>query len=315
MQKNWEQIKAWHKPESQSPYERLAIGLGCFSIGLGLAEVMKPGAVAQLAGVADDDRNRSLLRSPFYGLRELTAGVGILSQRQPAGWMWSRVAGDMLDIGTLAAAYRSGTSDKKKVSTALAAVIGVTALDLVCAAKLSGASSSSGSENRQRTTRVITVNASLDQVYSFWRDFENLPRFMKHLESVETGDGRWSRWRAKGPGGKIIEWEAEMIEDRRNERISWQSTGDADVQNSGTVWFEPASGGRGTVVRVDLQYDAPGGSLGKALAKLTGAEPGQLIDDDLRAFKQVIETGEVVSSDASIHSGMHPAQPPEKVMV
>ncbi|MGI9075193.1 MAG: SRPBCC family protein [Bryobacteraceae bacterium] len=135
---------------------------------------------------------------------------------------------------------------------------------------------------------------------------------MKHLESVQvTGENR-SHWKATGPGGKTVEWDAEIVDDQPNARIVWRSLEGSDIDNSGSVQFERAPGGRGTLVRVELQYSPPGGVISATLAKLFGEEPGQQVDDDLRAFKQVLETGEVAKSDASIHRGMHAAQPPSR---
>jgi uncharacterized membrane protein len=191
------------------------------------------------------------------------------------------------------------------------AVLGVTALDVLCAQRLTqtGADRSALSAGATHVSKSVTVNLPPEEVYSFWRDFQNLPRFMNHMESVHaTGDGR-SHWRAKGPAGKVVEWEAETVQDEPNRLISWRSVAGSDVRNSGTVRFEPGSGGRGTVVRVELDYDPPGGTLGAAAAKLLWKSPKQMLDDDLRRFKQVMETGEVVQSDASIHRKMHPAQP------
>jgi uncharacterized membrane protein len=159
----------------------------------------------------------------------------------------------------------------------------------------------------------MTVRASVDEVYRFWRDFQNLPRFMAHLESVVVHGDRRSRWTAKGPAGKTVSWEAEITEDRPNERIAWKSVPGADVPNRGEVRFLPAPGARGTEVRVDLEYDPPAGAVGATLAKLFGREPGEQIEGDLRRFKQVMEVGEVLNSDASIHPGMHAAQPPREV--
>jgi uncharacterized membrane protein len=292
--------------------QKIANGLGWFSLGLGLAEVAAPGAVANLIGIRDDNRNRSLLRSPLYGMREIAAGAGILTQQNPASWMWGRVAGDLLDLSTLAVAMQSDQNDRRRVTTAMAAVMGVTALDLICAQQLSRESVRSSVRPREfhHALKTITVNKSPEEVYRFWRNLENLPSFMQHLESVQTtGDGR-SHWRAIGPGGKPFQWDAEIVRDEPNRLIEWRSLEGSEVENSGSVRFELAGGGRGTVIRVELQYDAPGGAFGRGFAKLLGREPGQQIDDDLRAFKQVMETGEVVRSDASIHMGMHPAQPP-----
>jgi uncharacterized membrane protein len=161
------------------------------------------------------------------------------------------------------------------------------------------------------TTQTIVVNREPADVYQFWLRFEQFPRFMKHLEQVSVRkDGR-SHWKARGPGGVIYEWDAETIENRPNELITWRSLPGGDVQNEGSVRFEQAPGGRGTLVRVNLRYAPPAGAVGAAVATLLGREPGQEVMADLRRFKQVIETGEVVLSDASIHQSSHPARPDE----
>jgi uncharacterized membrane protein len=121
-----------------------------------------------------------------------------------------------------------------------------------------------------------------------------------------------SHWRAKGPAGTGVEWDADITVDRPGETLAWQSREGADVPNSGSVTFSRAPGGRGTEIRVELRYHPPAGRFGAAIAKLFGEEPSQQIEGDLRRLKQVLETGEVVHSDASIHRGMHPARPPER---
>lgn len=146
---------------------------------------------------------------------------------------------------------------------------------------------------------AITVNAAGADVYRRWRALEELPTFMYHLESVrEIGGGR-SHWVAKAPAGTTVEWEAETVEDLPGERLSWRSVAGSEVANAGTVTFEPAPAGRGTEVRVHLEYNPPGGALGAAVAKLFGEEPNQQLADDLRRFKQLVETGEIARSDAA----------------
>ena len=146
---------------------------------------------------------------------------------------------------------------------------------------------------------AITINASPDAVYAAWRDFEQLPRFMYHLESVTTTDERRSHWVAKAPVGTTVEWDAEITDDVPGERIAWRSLEGASVENSGSIRFAPAPGGQGTEVYVEVNYSPPGGKLGSAVAKLFGEEPNQQITDDLRRFKQIVETGEIARSDGS----------------
>lgn len=161
--------------------------------------------------------------------------------------------------------------------------------------------------------KAITINHPPEEIYSYWHNFENLPSFMHHLESVQVTGDRRSHWKTKAPAGTTVEWDAEITQDEPNRLIAWRSLAGADVENSGTVRFKPAPGGRGTEVHVELHYDAPGGPIGALIAKLFGEEPAQQVSDDLRAFKQIIETGQVVHSDASIHRRPHPAQPPKEI--
>jgi uncharacterized membrane protein len=144
---------------------------------------------------------------------------------------------------------------------------------------------------------VIAIDRPPNELYDFWRKLENLPRFMRHLESVrQTGQNR-SHWRAKAPAGTSVEWEAEIVDDRPAELISWRSLPGADIDNSGSVRFERAPGGRGTFVRVKMQYDPPGGFFGASIAKLLGEEPAVQVQRDLFRFKQVMETGQVVTTE------------------
>lgn len=146
--------------------------------------------------------------------------------------------------------------------------------------------------------RAITVNKPRDEMYRIWRNFENLPRFMTHLKRVdvdEAGGGDRSHWVAKAPLGREAEWDAEIMEERENEYIAWNSLPGSIVDSMGSVEFSDAPGGRGTIIRVSMQYNPPAGSMGAAIAKLLGEEPGQQVRDDLRHFKQMMETGEIAS--------------------
>lgn len=144
-----------------------------------------------------------------------------------------------------------------------------------------------------RVARTVTVARPADELYRFWRNFENLPRFMEHLTDVEVIDGSRSRWTARAPGGGSVSWRAAIIEDRENELIAWRSREPADIENAGSVRFVPAPGGRGTEVHVTIDSKAPGGALGRAIAKVFGEEPDQQLRDDLRHFKQLMEAGEI----------------------
>jgi uncharacterized membrane protein len=141
-----------------------------------------------------------------------------------------------------------------------------------------------------RVERSITVNRPQEEVYRFWRQLENLPRFMDHLESVTVLDEERSHWVAKAPAGTKVEWDASIQDEIENELIDWQSLPGSDVDNAGSVHFTPA--GEGTEVRVVLSYDPPAGKVGAAVAKLLGEDPEQQVEEDLRRFKQVMEAVE-----------------------
>ena len=149
-------------------------------------------------------------------------------------------------------------------------------------------------ESRQDPKNVrasITINRSASELYHYWRHLSNLSDVMSHLESVTEKTDTRSHWVVKGPLGTDVEWDAEITQDRENQLIAWRSAKEAEVQNEGSVTFTQAPGGRGTEVRVSLTYHPPGGPLGEAVAKLFGEEPSQQLSDDLRRFKQRMETG------------------------
>jgi uncharacterized membrane protein len=143
----------------------------------------------------------------------------------------------------------------------------------------------------------VTINRPIQELYRFWRNLENLPRFMHHLESVERVTDTLSRWKAKGPGGKTVDWNAEIINEVPNQVIGWRSIEGSEVVSAGSVNFDDAGEGRGTRVRVRLQYSPPGGKVGAAIAKLMGRDPATEIREDLRRFKQMVEAGEVATSE------------------
>jgi uncharacterized membrane protein len=313
--------------------QALAKGLGWFSIGLGLAQIASPQGVNRLIGVRDDEDNRNLMRG--IGLRELTAGFGILSKQRPSGWLWARVAGDAMDLSLLGKALTSDDAQHGRVAAAAAAVAGITALDLYSSLQLSengveangqsmGTSASAdgvlAKEKAPRgeinVSKRMTINKTPDEVYRFWRNLENLPQFMKHLESVTVAEDGKSHWTATAPAGKTVEWDAEITEDRPGELISWRSVEGSEIPNWGTVRFVEAPQGRGTEVHVHLVYSPPGGKLGALVATLFMQEPNIQVQEDLRRFKQIMELGEIVRSDASLEGPLtdsRPAQPAPSV--
>jgi uncharacterized membrane protein len=272
----------------------LAKALGWFSIGLGLTELAMPRQLGRAIGVGEQP---TLL--PLLGLREIASGIGILTRSDPTNGVRARVAGDLLDLALLGSAFASTRSreDRVAAATATAAVLGVTALDVYCASSLPRVPAEVRETKRLiRVTKSIAINRPLEELYSYWRQLENLPRVMRHLESVREIDVKQSRWIAAGPAGSRVEWDAEITTDRPNQLIAWQSRG-ADVPNQGFVEFKRLPADRGTVVTVHLQYAPPTGRLGATIAKLFGRAPEQEIEIDLRRWKQLMETGEVATTE------------------
>jgi len=137
----------------------------------------------------------------------------------------------------------------------------------------------------------VTINQPIELLYRFWRNLENLPRFMRHLQSVERITDTLSRWHAYGPAGTTVEWSAEIINEVPNQVIGWQSIEGSDVVSAGSVNFDSAGAGLGTHVRVRLQYSPPGGKVGAAIVRLLGQDPATEIREDLQRFKQMVEQG------------------------
>jgi len=154
-----------------------------------------------------------------------------------------------------------------------------------------------GIDSAIRVEKTATINRPASELYAVWRDFTNLPRFMRHLKSVTMLDDRRSHWVANAPLGTDVAWDAEVITDEPDHLIAWTSLPGADIENSGFVRFQPATGGRGTEVKVVMEYNPPGGGLTAALARLFGEEPELQIGDDLSRFKQLMETGEIATNE------------------
>jgi len=148
-----------------------------------------------------------------------------------------------------------------------------------------------------KVEKTVTINKPADELYRFWRNFENLPHFMKHLKSVTVLSDKRSHWVATAPLDASVEWDADILEERENEFISWASVEGADIDNSGFVRFKPAPGNRGTEVKVVIEYNPPGGVVGSTIAKFFGEEPEQQVGDDLRRFKMIMEAGEIATTE------------------
>jgi hypothetical protein len=257
----------------------LAVGLGWFSLALGVVELAAPHGVARLIGVRPTEQTIKTLQA--LGAREVGAGLAILTQPDRPAWMWSRVAGDAVDLAALAAAMSSPRTRRGPAMIATAAVVGVTALDVLCARQLQqrqeerdGDRGAAGRRTARRDDRVrvseaVTINAPLERVEERWANLEGLPATLRQGRDASDGG---------------------------DERVIAE--------------FRHAPGGRGTEVRVEMEY-TPRSVLGAALAKVMGSDPTGQVRQDLRRFKQIVETGEVLLSDGP--ALWRPGQPAEDV--
>ncbi|MDQ0808973.1 putative membrane protein [Streptomyces sp. B3I7] len=286
----------------------LVRGLGLASAALGIPQVAKPADVARGIGVAVGPRQRTA--TVAVGVRELTAAAGLLARPHPV-WLWGRVGGDVVDLALLTRTLRRHDGrGLGRTALATAAVAALTTVDVYTAVTRTG----KGSETT--LTATTTVSNPPEEAYAYWRRLEGLPTFMAHLEEVRRTGATTSHWRASAPFGRTVEWDAEVTEDVPGSVLAWRSLDGADIDNRGEVRFSPAPGGSGTEVHVTLRYALPAGALGRAVARFFGEEPSQQLDDDLRRFKQAVETGEVVRSEgapagkqARGEFPQHPARP------
>jgi uncharacterized membrane protein len=298
----------FHNPSSDGAHDqfptRLSTGLGLFSLALGASQLVVPRGVSRLIGVKPSMGASTVLRG--LGLREIASGLGVLLQPRRPVPLWIRVAGDVADLGLLAFVASSKRTRRGRIVGALAAVGGVMALDVIAARRTQ--------RSYQATNRPVifsvTVNKPPHEVYRMFRDFSRLPEFMDYLESVTELDSTRSRWVARLPIGGTVAWDAEIIDEVRDQMIEWSSTGDSAIKTRGRVTFTRAPGRNMTEVRVEMQLGFTGKSPSALLAKFF-AKPQ--IKGDLRRFKQLVETGEVLYSDATEHARPHPARPSERV--
>jgi uncharacterized membrane protein len=275
--------------------DRMSRAIGWAGVGLGAIELLAPRRAGQLAGLPAGMTTTALER--VVGLGNLVTGLGILGRPRRAVPMWLRVGNDVLGLALLALAGRRGGW---RSSAALAIAGGALAVDAYAARAVTRAQESSAPQ----PIYSVTIARSPAEVYGFFRKLENLPRFMDYLESV-TELGGTSHWIARAPGGTVA-WDAEIIEDVEGERIAWRTLAGSPFSHHGEVTFAVAPGGAGTEVRVTMELAVPGVAPSAVLARMI-TKPQ--IKGDLRRLKQVLETGEVLLSDASAHRGRHPARP------
>jgi uncharacterized membrane protein len=265
---------------SSSP-AKIARGLGWFSVGMGIAQILAPRLVSRLAGLP--------LPPAFTvacGVRELVCGIGILTQEQVRPWMQARVAGDALDLAAFGSALLVPGADRSRIAVSTAVVAGVTALDVHCSREL-------GKDRRRPAPRQLSVSVNIErspgELYGFWRDLTNLPRVMPRIESIQVIDDVHSHWVLRTTDGRRVEWDAELIDDVPDERVAWRSVDGSAVFDAGSAQFVRAPSG-GTDVKIDLLYQPPGDSFGTAVSMLFGIDPAADGRLDLDALKSVMKS-------------------------
>jgi len=305
--------------------QTLATAFGGLSSAIGIWYAVAPRHFLQTIGMRPTDHRIRLTR--LVAAQEMSVGGALLTDGRAGRWLAMRVAGDAVHGVMLGMATQAPDNDKRQLRVAWAAWLGITVADVLgmLAAnriEMTGAQLEQGPGESTpsalivadgATHRAVTINRSPDEVYAFWRQLDNLPRFMKHVQRVDVLDQTRSHWVAKGPVGNV-EWDAEITQDEPGRLIAWTSTGSSALWNRGQVRFEPAPGNRGTEVHVDLEYAPPAGPIGVAVARLLGEEPSQQIAGDLRRFKSILETGDVPVSEATVGGRtrrQRPAQPIE----
>ena len=281
-----------HEPADRPPFaisdRQLSQALGWFSVGVGLLQIIAPRGVGRAIGVGE---RPIVLR--LCGLRELATGVGLLSERSPAVFAWSRVAGDALNLALLRGALQSPDSSRARIAMAATLMASVTAMDVFAGQRLTRAALARPPATL-RSRLAITIAAPPEKLYAFWRKLDNLPKFMQSVQSVTAISAQQSHWVANAPTGTLVEWDSEIVDDQPNRLIAWRTLPGSDVAHHGIVSFEAAPAG-GTVVSVDLHYRAPGGALGMGLAKILSEDPDSHIARILQRLKQLIETGDIVT--------------------
>jgi uncharacterized membrane protein len=268
-----------------------ARNLGILSLALGAGALFMPRSTSRLSGL---EPHRRLL--PLVGMREITAGIGLLSARNSTPWLWSRVIGDGMDLVVCASSLFSPRNPRRLSAAVTTAVVAaITAIDVreSLRSSISSDGRSAGSAPDALVTSSVIVGKSPQECYEFWRNVSNMTRISPMVESVTVLDDRTSRWLIRSPLGNAIEWDSKITGDTPGERISWQSVDGGGLYHAGVVRFEPSTGNRGTLVTISVHYRVPGGAAAEGVAKLLGADPRSEVREDLRRFKQLLETGEI----------------------
>jgi uncharacterized membrane protein len=277
--------------DDADPGDRLATGLGLFSVGLGTAQLLAPGRVNRLIGIRDDRRARRWQR--VVGMQELSAAAGIFGPGAARPWLVGRTVGDVMHLGMLARAAGTRGEHPARLAGAIASVVGCLGADATASVRTSRRSQNGG-HGEMEGKATITIGEEREAVMRRWRAFEEGPAEHARLGPVE------------------------VVDETADRSYGFRTTDDADVRASGVVVFADAPQGRGTEIHLDLDYVVPAGPVGAAVQKVAGTDPLQAARDDLRRLKQLVETGEVVKSEgaptgpsARLQPKQRPAQPVE----
>lgn len=280
--------RALQRPMAEVQPSQVATALGWFSIGLGAVELLAAGGLARTFGMRGRE---NLIRG--FGLREIGTGIGLLTARDPAPWLWGRVGGDALDIATLAAQVTPGNRRRGSAVAALGMVAGVAALDAWCAFRLSGGVGATTTGQPIKVTRVITVARPAAELFQLLREPDTLPRLLAPFATLQPmPDGRM-RWTVDGLRSRS--WTSATPREQPDSLVSWQSEpgGEAAIPEL-SMSLQPAPGALGTAVTLAASIVPPGGPLGrKAVQMFGGMVPGAMADATLHYLKALAETGEI----------------------
>lgn len=282
-------------PGDRSADAKLVEGLGWFSLGLGTAQLVAPGTLNRMIGAPNDRHSRFVQR--VVGIQELTAAAGILGFRRVPGWLWGRTAGDLLHLTMVGRTFDRVGARRGRLALTMASLAGTLAADAYASARTTSDPEEVRKELSTKATASVTVRTSIDEARARWREFE------QRGEDVRLGP-------------------IEIIREEPDGSISWRTLDRAKAKAWGVLRFAEAPGDRGTELSLELEYEVPMGEVGAAVLKIAGDDPHQMAQDDLRRFKQLLETGEIARSDgapmghsARVQPKQRPAQPLEHANV
>ena len=244
--------------------------------------------------VADAMTSRQRLDAVHLGPKE--RWFSMVAGAMLAGWGLQRrdALGGTAAVGAAALLYR-GATGRDAISDVMGTGRGSGRGPAAVADRYSDTRRRLGGRRGIHVEESVLINKPIAEVYRFWRNFENFPQFMEHLDCVAMREEGISHWVAKGPAGSQVEWDARIINEIDNKLIGWQSLEGSTIATAGSVNFDETE--HGTRVRVHLQYDPPGGRAGALVARLFGEEPNQTVREDLRRFKRLLETGEIPTTE------------------